>query len=169
MIVHDIDTEKSVASLEASQIESLRTAQAPEKLSLMEDAKVVVTFTGPISCTDLEQVLKEANATLDYCVIRYEDSDGQRITGWTSDISEEHLADKLNHLNKLHKDVTYSGVVSASISVDLTEENYAALINSDCVYFTDLSDTIIRLEHQDFNKELNVQICDLSWDLEFME
>ena len=50
----------------------------------------------------------------------------------------------------------------------MSAENYAALTNSNYVYFVDLSDPITRLEHQDFNRELDVHVCDLSWDLEFM-
>ena len=149
-------------------MDTLHTASTPEERSLMENATVVVTFVDPISNDTLDQILDGSNATLDHCVIRYEDASGNRITGWTSDTSDEHLTDKLNHLNKRHDNVSYSGIVSATISVDLSAENYAALTNSNYVYFVDLSDPITRLEHQDFNRELDVHVCDLSWDLEFM-
>ena len=168
LIVHNTEQKSNITALEATQMDTLHTASTPEERSLMENATVVVTFVDPISNDTLDQILDGSNATLDHCVIRYEDASGNRITGWTSDTSDEHLADKLNHLNKRHDNVSYSGIVSATISVDLSAENYAALTNSNYVYFVDLSDPITRLEHQDFNRELDVHVCDLSWDLEFM-
>ena len=168
LIVHNTKQKSNITALEATQMDTLHTASTPEELSLMENATVVVTFVEPISNDTLDQILDGSNATLDHCVIRYEDASGNRITGWTSDTSDEHLTDKLNHLNKRHDNVSYSGIVSATISVDLSAENYAALTNSNYVYFVDLSDPITRLEHQDFNRELDVHVCDLSWDLEFM-
>lgn len=169
MVVHDFFEKSAVDNIEATQIEALHAASTAEEMDLMDNAKVVLTFTQPISSTALDRVLSDADAALDYCVIRYEDNEGKRITGWTDDVSEENLTAKLEHLNVMHENVTYSGIVSATIAVDLTEENYAALSESNCVYFVDLSDTVVRLEQQDYERELNVQIWDLSWDLEFMD
>lgn len=169
MVSHDFAEESSIADVEAAQIEAVRAVSSAEELQLMEDALVVVTFCRPISSAELDNLMLTANATLKHCEIRYEDDEGKRITGWADNASDENLLAKLDHLNAIHENVTLSGIVCATILVDLTESNISALSDSDLVYFADLSDTIVRLQEQDYTRELKVQIWDLSWDLEFKD
>ena len=49
----------------------------------------------------------------------------------------------------------------------ISNETYYVFDEIDDIYFVDFSDPILRFEYEDFDKERNIQICDLSWDLEY--
>lgn len=134
--------------------------------SLLRESEVVVTFEKPLTSKELEEVLRNTNAELNMCTIAYTDSTGERVTGWTEDYSESNLAAKLEHLKKMDKDTEMEGIVSANIIVDLTETNLADINACQNVFLADASDTLIRVENKDYDKELDIIVCDMSWDLE---
>ena len=77
------------------------------------------------------------------------------------------LQEKLDYLREVHGNVSFSGIVSANIKMDLTnKENYSILADCEDVYFIDLSDPLTRLTEKDYNEELNIKILDASWQLE---
>ena len=43
------------------------------------------------------------------------------------------------------------------------------MMEDDLVYFSDLSDPLIRIEKRDYEQELDIRVMDLSWDLELGE
>ena len=53
--------------------------------------------------------------------------------------------------------------------VDPTTEAYKDMMEDDLVYFSDLSDPLIRIEKRDYEQELDIRVMDLSWDLELGE
>lgn len=138
-----------------------------EKNKLLKQANTTVTFTEPISRDNVIRIARACNAELKSCTLKYVDEQGLRITGWTDDLSEENLQRKLDYLREIHGDVKYSGVVSAEMVVDITADSYKNLMTDEMVYFSDLSDTIVRLENEDFENELDIKVWDLSWNLEY--
>lgn len=92
-----------------------------------------------------------------------------RITGWTDNLSKENLQRKLEYLREMHGNVEYCGIVSAEMVVDPTTEAYKNMMEDDLVYFSDLSDPLIRIEKGDYEQELDIRVMDLSWDLELGE
>lgn len=147
-----------------TKISEESTLQARE---LLTEAKAVITFANPLNSQEVTDILQNANAKVEKFVLRYEDEAGNRITGWTSDISEQHLQEKLAYLREEHGNVFYSGIVSADVVMDLTDGNdYTTLSENENVYLVDISDPIARIENDDFNSELIIRVPDVSWQLE---
>lgn len=137
-----------------------------EAETMLKNANAVVTFNAPLSRDEVLSITNETGAEIKSCVLKYIDGQGLRITGWTDDLSEENLQRKLNYLREMHDNVEYCGVVSAEIVVDTTTEAYRNMLENENVYFSDLSDPIIRIENEDYDRSLDIQVMDLSWNLE---
>ena len=136
---------------------------------LLRNANIVVTFTAPLSSNTVIDIANKADAEIKNCVLKYVDEQGMRITGWTDNLSKENLQRKLEYLREMHGNVEYCGIVSAEMVVDPTTEAYKNMMEDDLVYFSDLSDPLIRIEKREYEQELDIRVMDLSWDLELGE
>ena len=133
----------------------------------MKNAKITVTFAEPLDTQTVDAILQDANADMERCTLKYEDENGNRITGWTDDVSAEHLQEKLEYLRSVHGNVTYAGIVSANITMDLTDSSaYESLVNNPTVYYADASEPIIRVTEKDYEGNLHVKVLDASWEVE---
>lgn len=167
LVAIEVPTVSAAVSEMQTQWQKVSKEKSLQAKELLAESKAVVTFAEPISNQEVGEILQKANVKAEKFVLRYEDENGHRITGWTSDISDDHLQEKLEYLRVEHGDVSYSGIVSADVTMNLTDKlDYDTLSENENVYFVDLSDSITRIENKDFTRELNVRVPDVSWQLE---
>lgn len=146
---------------------ALSEVESNNDLAILRNAKVTVTFAEPLNYMTVNNIIRDTGANLERCTLKYEDKNGNRITGWTDDISASNLEAKLEYLREAHGNVTYAGIVSANITMDLTDmEEYENLVNNASVYFADISDPLTRIEEEDYAGSLNLKVLDASWQLE---
>ena len=142
-------------------------ATSAEEVDVLERASVVVTFDTPLAQSEVVAIIQNINASIEYCTLKFEDANGMRITGWTDDISSDHLQKKLQYLQEEHGDISFTGIVSADITMDLTDKAaYAALANNASVYYVDISDPVTRIAEKDYTGERDIVVMDASWLLE---
>lgn len=167
IVIPSVESDSDTRIRMQEQQVQLEQAVGEEDLAILKNAKITVTFAEPLDTQTVDAILQDANADMERCTLKYEDENGNRITGWTDDVSAEHLQEKLEYLRSVHGNVTYAGIVSANITMDLTDSSaYESLVNNPTVYYADASEPIIRVTEKDYEGNLHVKVLDASWEVE---
>jgi len=130
-------------------------------------AQGTVTFKNPISIDALNSILKESNARLKDGEIKFINEKGEWITVNARNINQSTIERVIDEIIKsgLAKKLTYEGITSARIFIDLYDDSYETMSANDNVFLVDMMDEIVKHEHDDFEGEIKVRVFDLAWAL----
>lgn len=151
--------------MQGSNIKNIRSSAT--KAAQGRLAQGTVTFNNPISIDALNSILKESNARLKDGEIKFINEKGEWITVNARNINQNTIKKVTDEIIKsgLAKNLTYEGITSARVLVDLYDDSYETMSANDNVFLVDMMDEIVKHEHDDFEGEIKVRVFDLAWAL----
>lgn len=164
--INTLSDVKVYNDMQASKIQNLRNSEA--KAAQGRLAQGTVTFNRPISINTLESILKESNADLKDAEIKLINEKGEWITANATTLNQDSIDKVTNEIieNGLAKSLTYEGITSARVKMNIYNNSYETLSSNNNVFFVDMMDEIVRQEHGDFDGKIKVRVFDLSWSID---
>lgn len=159
------------AKMQSEKIDEIRssTISTASNSSKTQMARATVTFDGTISQSDLVALIDSNEAQFIDCEVKLLDENGMWITANIPDISNLNSIDKIQALEEeisasAKCDVTYCGITSARLNINILDDSYEQLNQSNQVFFVDMMDPIVRNDNP--NKDnIKVRVFDLAWFL----
>lgn len=160
------------ARMQSEKIDGIRNQATYADLvnPVVQNAQVTVTFDGAISQADLVNLINSSNAEFVDCEVKLLDENGMWVTAHIQELGNIDNIDKINALEDRVSesskcDVSYCGITSARLNINLLDDSYEKLSKSNQVFLADMMDTIVRSEHQDENSDIKVRVFDMAWFL----
>lgn len=170
--VESIEDVSDYASMQSEKINNIRNSAMNSALNdtVNPYAQATVTFDGAISQSDLANLLENCGAEFVDCEVKLLDENGMWVTANIPDLNSIDSIDKIRALEARVSEsskcnVTYCGITSARLNINIFNDSYEKLSESDQVFFVDMMDAIVRSEHQDEDGDLKIRVFDMAWML----
>lgn len=145
-----------------------KTKKLGKSEALIKNTISTVTFTQPASVSDLQELEEKYDVEIVNYEVKFINQDNIWGTGCLEDLSEkkiDELKEKIITEGK-EESLEYIGITSARVKLNLLKNSYEDMCTDPLIYLVDLTDLRVRLENEDFSKELKIQVPDLAWEIE---
>lgn len=141
------------------------TAKTEAENTLITKSLATITFKKPISIETLQTLINENSLSLKDFEAKFINDKGEWGTGCLQIAEEEAINELSSSIIKSGKEkqLTFEGVTSARLILNLQGNDFEKLSNNDDIYLVDITDTIIRFNNGDFKNKIKIKVPDLAW------
>jgi hypothetical protein len=165
--IKSLEDLKSYKNKQLKEVDKIRKSKK-DLNELMTNSTATITFDKPITQERLNEIINAGKVELVDCEGKFLNESSNWITGNFKKLDSSLIKEFTNSLieNGLEKQLTFEGITSARVKINLLEDSYEQMLNMKDIYLIDVSDTLVKLEQQKLGKKLKVKVPDLAWEIE---